>query len=130
MEAGIEISGFKERGGGIGLALVVYLLFFRGGKKKGGEGDVINSGASEGMERKGKERKDIPPSKSPNTQQQLKHKQTATPQPQQAQGIPRLIPPRIDGLLIAFIEVNDDIGEDAQHVQGHEREHRVVLGAG
>lgn len=79
---------------------------------------------------KGKERKDIPPSKSPNTQQQLKHKQTATPQPQQAQGIPRLIPPRIDGLLIAFIEVNDDIGEDAQHVQGHEREHRVVLSAG
>jgi hypothetical protein len=71
----------------------------------------------------------VPPSESPNTSNQLQHEQATEHQASNPQALPHIIPLRIGVPLIALIQVDDDVGEDAEEIEGHEPEDRVVLGA-
>ena len=70
-----------------------------------------------------------PPAKSPDTQDQFQHEQTTENQPGNPQTLADIIPYRPGVALIALIQVDNDISEDAKEIERDKPQDGEVLGS-
>lgn len=73
---------------------------------------------------------EVLPSESPHAQDQFQHEQATEDQPRNAQCVPHVVPFGIGVFLVTLVEVDDDVGEDAEEIKGDEREDGIVLRGG
>jgi len=77
-----------------------------------------------------RKRGNIPPPKGPNTHDQFKQEHATEDQSRNPQAVSDSVPFLVGVSLIALVQIDDDICEDAEEIAAHEAEDHVVLGGG